>query len=192
MPKATKPNRAKRVTTTPDSKSPDAEIFAMGRRHDEIWAEWDRLRDEDPRAKGLCAEGIALTYRLLLHPARTDAGLTEKKRIVDLETIEIDSNHFLQQTGTDFLAIIYELDEERIAAAAEVTAQHFGELEPISCEYIDINKVQVGCTAKTGDSVTFTLSTDSMMHLTNLMVAIAQNFSARVLKDLRATEAAAG
>jgi hypothetical protein len=71
------------------------------------------------------------------------------------------------------------------------TRHRLGELLPITCEYTGANEICVWLKTKTGDPVTLLLSSDSMMCLTNLMVAVVQNFTAQVLKDLRATAAAA-
>jgi hypothetical protein len=54
-----------------------------------------------------------------MYPVLTDRGLTEKKRVVAIEELEIESNHIVwEKTGPDFVEFIYKLDAERIAAAA--------------------------------------------------------------------------
>jgi hypothetical protein len=66
------------------------------------------------------------------------------------------------------------------ALVAADTSVHLEELQPITVEYIRANEVYLWFKTKTGDPVTFTLSTDSMMYLTNQMVAVVQNFTAQV------------
>lgn len=82
----------------------------------------------------------------------------------------------------------FESDVEALVAAD--THYPFGELTPVTCEYVADNEVCAWLKTKTGDTVTFTLSTDSMVHWTNLMVAIVQNFTAQVIRDLRTPAAA--
>jgi hypothetical protein len=60
------------------------------------------------------------------------------------------------------------------------------ELVTSRVEYVGADEILVSLTTATGDVISFTLSTDSMVHLTNHMVAVVQNFTAQVLKDLRA------
>jgi hypothetical protein len=106
--------KANANTTT----NPDASMLEMVHRHDEIWAEWDRLDDGDPRVAALCDASVELAHRILMFPVLTDRGLTEKKRVVAIEEMEIESNHFvLEKTGSDFVEFVYKLDAERIAAA---------------------------------------------------------------------------
>jgi hypothetical protein len=166
-----------------DRSGPDAEIFLAGRRHNELSAAMDCLPDGNPHWSVLCRARVDITHRALLFQVETDAGLAEKRRIVEVEDIEVSSNHW----NGDFHEFIYGLDEERIAAAAEVTDRDHGELTPISCKYVSADKILVSLATKTGDVFSFPLSTDSMVHLTNLMVAVVQNFTAQVLRDLRTT-----
>jgi hypothetical protein len=112
--------RAPRITPT-SYKNPDAAIFAMGRRHDELWAELGDLHEDDRRILRISTEAIELSHRVLLFGVVTKEGLAEKERIVDREDIMVQSDHALQTVkggcAGDFIAFIYKLDEERIAAA---------------------------------------------------------------------------
>jgi DNA polymerase III epsilon subunit-like protein len=89
----------------------------MTRRHDEIYSEWDRLTDDDPRIDGLSAESIQLAHRIVIFPVTTKGGSAEKKRIIQIADIEIATNHWMFRTGSDFIQFIHQLDRERIAAA---------------------------------------------------------------------------
>jgi hypothetical protein len=75
---------------------------------------------------------------------------------------------------------------------ATLIAEHLGELQPISCKCVADDEVSVSLTNTAGQITTFTLTTDSMMDLTNRMVAVVQNFTAQVLRDLRAAPTATG
>jgi hypothetical protein len=77
------------------------------------------------------------------------------------------------------------------AHVAEDSHHHFGELTPISCEYVAANKIGVTLTTNTGDTVTFPLTSDSTMHLINLLVAAFHKSPAQVYRDLRETPDAA-
>jgi hypothetical protein len=97
--------------------NPDALLFVMVHRHDEVQDEMNvRLREGDPRIPALSAESVELAHRILMFPVVTNKGLTEKKRIVEIEGIEVDSNHVLFKTGQDFVQFIYGQDAGRIAA----------------------------------------------------------------------------
>ena len=110
------------ATNEATTKNPDAEILAMARRHDELRSDWDRLPDDHPRIAGICAESIELAHRILIFPVRTDRGLIEKRRIVEIENLEIESNHCLWKTGSDFVEFIYKLDVGRILDAERIAA----------------------------------------------------------------------
>jgi hypothetical protein len=103
--------------TEANQTNPDAAIFEMGLRHDGIYAEWDLLKDDDPRIDGLCAESIQLAHRIVIFPVTTKGGPAEKKRIIQIADIEIATNHWMFRTGSDFIEFIHQLDRERIAAA---------------------------------------------------------------------------
>lgn len=104
--------------TDTTTNHPDASLLEMGRLHDQIYAEWDGLDDDDPRIGALCAESIELAHRILIFPVRTDVGSAEKRRIVATANLEVESNHFVgEETGSDFVEFIYRLDADRIAAA---------------------------------------------------------------------------
>jgi hypothetical protein len=57
--------------TITNTENRDAAIFEMVRRHDEIRAEWDGLRDDHPRIANPCTESIELAHRILMYPVRT-------------------------------------------------------------------------------------------------------------------------
>lgn len=99
-------------------KNLDAEIFEMGRSHDAAYEEWSRLSDDDPRSDGLLATGIDLAHRMMLVLVQTPGGIAEKRRVAKRQHIEIESNHYREKTGSDFIEFICQLDVERIAAAA--------------------------------------------------------------------------
>jgi hypothetical protein len=100
------------------NKNPDAEIFEMGRRHDEAYDEWSRLSDRDPRSGELIDTAIDLAHRMMLVQVQTPGGIAEKRRIAKRQSLDIRLNHCLEKAGTDFVAFICQIDEERLAAAA--------------------------------------------------------------------------
>jgi hypothetical protein len=83
-----------------------------------------------------------------------------------------------------------QFDDAVHALVAAETQYPFEELTPVTCEYVADNEVCVWLKTKTGDTVTFPLSTDSMMALTNMLVAIVQTRTAQVIRDLRTPAAA--
>jgi hypothetical protein len=99
------------------NKNPDAAIFEMVRRHDEVQAAMASLGENDRRIPALSAESVELAHRILIFPVVTDGALTEKKRIVAIEDLEIQSNHMLWKTGPDFVEFVYRVDAARIASA---------------------------------------------------------------------------
>jgi hypothetical protein len=108
---------AKAIDKTSTNKNPDAAIFVMVARHDEVQNEINvHLPEGDPRIPALSAESVGLAHRILIFPVVTDRGLTEKKRIVAIEDLEIQSNHMLWKTGCDFVRFVYRVDAGRIAA----------------------------------------------------------------------------
>jgi hypothetical protein len=103
--------------TTTNTPNPDAAIFEMGRRHDAAYDEWSRLSDDDPRSDSLIDTAIDLAHRIMLVRVETPGGIAEKRRVAKLQDLEVESNHCLDKTGTDFIEFICQLDAERIAAA---------------------------------------------------------------------------
>jgi len=95
------------------NQNSDAEIFDMGRRHDEAYDAWSRLSDHDPRAEGLIDTAIDLMHRMVLLPVQTPGGIAEKRRVAKLQDLEIESNHYFG----DFIEFICQLDAERIGVA---------------------------------------------------------------------------
>jgi hypothetical protein len=82
-------------------------------------------------------------------------------------------------------------DDAVHALVAAKTSTHFQKVKPVTCEYIDKNDVSVWLKTATGDTVTYTLTSDSMMHLINLMVAAFHGNASQVYRDLRETPDAA-
>jgi hypothetical protein len=111
--KATARSITPALRAMPSNENPDFEIFLMGRRRDEMSAAMDCLSDGNPHWHALCVASIDATHRALLFPVKTDAGLAEKKRIVEAEGLEVSSDNW----NGDFHEFIFGLDEERIAAA---------------------------------------------------------------------------
>jgi hypothetical protein len=101
---------------TMDTTTPDAELFEMTRRHDRIYAEWQtrsEVNEDDPEIDSLSDASTELAHRILLWQVETPVGLAEKRRVVEIAGLEVESNHW-----GDFAEFIYELDAERIAATA--------------------------------------------------------------------------
>ncbi|OKO87706.1 hypothetical protein AC629_12850 [Bradyrhizobium sp. NAS80.1] len=88
----------------------------MIKRHDEIWAETDRLSDlaekarslhPGPRYSVLVTEASDLEPRIAATPAFTAAGLTGKRRVIGRAEFDDDDR---------IIAAILKLDAERVAA----------------------------------------------------------------------------
>jgi hypothetical protein len=73
------------------------------------------------------------------------------------------------------------------ALVAAKTSVHFEDVNPVTCEYVDKNEVCIWLKTKTGDTVTQSMTSDSMMALINLMVAAFHKSPAQVFRDLRET-----
>jgi hypothetical protein len=109
----------------------------------------------------------------------------------DAVTARYDARDITLEQAKHLGEEIREQFEDAVGAlVAADTHYPFGELTPVTCEYVAANEVCLWFKTKTGDTVTFPLSTDSMVHLTNLMVAVVQNFTAQVIRHLRASPAA--
>jgi hypothetical protein len=70
---------------TTRKQSPDASLIAMIVRHDELWAQWDRLAkldEDDPRISALSDECSRLEPTIIATPAYTKAGLAAKRRLI--------------------------------------------------------------------------------------------------------------
>lgn len=67
---------------------------------------------------------------------------------------------------------------------APVTLPTGFELTPERVEYVDLDKVLVSLKTKTGEVVTYTMKTASMVHLVNLSVGLINNCTAQVFRDL--------
>jgi hypothetical protein len=63
---------------------------------------------------------------------------------------------------------------------------HLGELQPTSCKYVGADEILVSLTTATGDLISFSVKTAMLVHMVNLSVAVINNFSAQVLRDLGA------
>jgi hypothetical protein len=93
-------------------QNPDAGLIAMIKRHDVLWAEWDRVAkvdEDDPRIDAYSSEAVELERKILATPAFTDEGLAGKRRVVErAELVEWD---YLGIVDT-----IFALDADRVAA----------------------------------------------------------------------------
>jgi hypothetical protein len=58
------------------------------------------------------------------------------------------------------------------------------ELTPERCEYIGVDKIRVSLKTTTGAPVTYTMTTASLVKSVNLSVALINNFTGQVLRDL--------
>jgi hypothetical protein len=105
------------IETNTNTNDLDAEIFDMGRRHDDAYDEWSRLSDDDPRADELIDTAIDLAHRMMLVLVQTPSGIAEKRRVAKRQDLVIDSNHYTTMAGPDFIEFICQLDAERIATA---------------------------------------------------------------------------
>jgi hypothetical protein len=95
------------------TKQLDACLLADIERHDNLWAEWDRIAEideDDPRIPALSDETIELAKRIVVTPAHAAEGRDGKIRVVDLEKLESWDDLGLIET-------ILRLDLERVAAA---------------------------------------------------------------------------
>jgi hypothetical protein len=71
------------MTTT--TKTVDADLLAMIRRHALAWAQWGRLakqNEDDPRIDALSAVCGELEPIIVATPAHTKAGLAAKRRVI--------------------------------------------------------------------------------------------------------------
>jgi hypothetical protein len=68
--------------------------------------------------------------------------------------------------------------------AAAPIAQHIGELEPVSVEYVGADQVLVSLKTKTGEIVSYSLKTAMMMNMVNASMAVVNGFTAKVFRDL--------
>jgi hypothetical protein len=95
----------------------DAGLLAYIDRHDNLWAEWDRIvadtGEDDPRIPALSDETSDLAKRIVVTPAHTVEGRDAKIRIIELEALE-------SRDGLGLIEFILQLDAERIAAASAV------------------------------------------------------------------------
>lgn len=92
---------------------PDAELLALVNRHDQLWAEWNRLAkvdERDPRIRALSEETSELARQIVVTPAHTAEGLNGKVRVIEVEELE-------SWDDLGLIAEILEHDAERIAAA---------------------------------------------------------------------------
>jgi hypothetical protein len=63
-------------------------------------------------------------------------------------------------------------------------AGHLGELQPVSCEYVGPDTVLVSLRTGTGETVSFSLKTAALVQSINQAVALINNFTSKVFKDL--------
>jgi hypothetical protein len=88
--------------------NPDAELIALVRQHDRLWAEWDQTEEGDRRAGELSCACDQIERRVVLMPAFTMHSLAGKRRV-------------LRRAAFDDLdgaiARILQVDAERVAAA---------------------------------------------------------------------------
>ena len=71
-----------------------------------------------------------------------------------------------------------------ITPPATLPAEHLGDMQPTSFEYVGLDEVLVSMKSSTGDVVCFSLKTAMLMHGINLAVALINNSSAQVFRDL--------
>jgi len=108
--------------STTGKQDPDAELRAMIKRHDDLWAQWGRLikqDEDDPRISRLSSECCELEPIIVATPALTRAGLAAKRRVIDkVEYAAVNGNPDLA-TGdvAELVAAILAVDAERVAAA---------------------------------------------------------------------------
>ena len=105
---------------TQDEDNPDAALLAMIARHDELWAEWDRLtQDHDPGVSALSEECEKLEPRIIATPAHTEEGLAGKRRVIKITRYAGRAGHPEQATGdvTELVDAILEMDAARIVSA---------------------------------------------------------------------------
>jgi hypothetical protein len=93
----------------PTYQNADASLIAMTQRLDEIWSEWDRADEDDPRVAAFCDEAGELERTILATPAFTDEGLAGKRRIVERAELS-------EWDDLEIIDVIFRLDAERIAA----------------------------------------------------------------------------
>jgi hypothetical protein len=75
------------------------------------------------------SESVDLAHRVLLYPVTTEAGLAEKKRVVEASGLEIESNQ-----GTDFVDDwIYGTDVERIADQMHAASKRRNTRQAVFC-----------------------------------------------------------
>ncbi|SHG87418.1 hypothetical protein SAMN05443248_2943 [Bradyrhizobium erythrophlei] len=63
-------------------------------------------------------------------------------------------------------------------------AEHLGELQPTSCEYVGADEVLVSLKSKTGEIFSFSLKTAMLVHGINLAVTLINSCTAQVFRDL--------
>jgi len=105
-----------KTTTT---EHPDHELLALIQRHDQAWAEIDRLAREDedhPRIRTLGTECIDLELRIIATPVRTSVGLAGKRRVIVKTGFIGEGGNPPTGDVTDLVETILALDAERAAA----------------------------------------------------------------------------
>jgi hypothetical protein len=103
------------MTANSTNQNADAVLLAMVQRHDDLWAEWDRILaetgEDDPRIPAISDETTELAKLIAVTPVNTAEGRDGKIRVIELEELESWDDLGLIET-------ILKIDAERIAAAS--------------------------------------------------------------------------
>jgi hypothetical protein len=63
---------------------------------------------------------------------------------------------------------------------------HLGGLQPTSCKYVGADEILMSLKTATGDMVSFSLKTKMLVSMINMSVAVINNCTAQVFRDLGA------
>jgi hypothetical protein len=64
--------------------------------------------------------------------------------------------------------------------------EHFGHMQPISCEYVGADEVLVMMTNERGEAFSYSLTTKMLVQGINQQVAVINNFRGQILRDIGA------
>jgi len=70
------------------------------------------------------------------------------------------------------------------ASKKNTSSTSAGELTPVSCEYVGADEVLVSLKTKAGGLVTYTMKTAMLVQSINLSVALINNCTGQVFRDL--------
>jgi hypothetical protein len=67
---------------------------------------------------------------------------------------------------------------------ATLMAKNLGKLQPTSCEYVGADEILISLKTATGSMVSYSVKTSMLVHMVNLSVALINNCTGQVFRDL--------